>query len=70
MKALTYVKDRESLIAQYMKSKNLTRDEAKRDLLSILNGKEMKLTNNDPDWLHNYYNGMRSIIDNVSKLNP
>ena len=30
----------------------------------------MKLTDNDPDWLHNYYNGMRSIIDNVCKLNP
>ena len=48
-----------------MKSENLTADEAKRNLLAILNGKEMILKPSDPEWRAEYYNGMRHVLDSV-----
>ena len=66
----TYVNDRENLLSTYMKSENLTRDEAKRSLLEILNGKEMILKPSDLEWLAEYYNGMRDVLDRVCELNP
>ena len=48
-----------------MKSENLTGDEAKRNLLAILNGKEMILKPSDPEWRAEYYNGKRRILDSV-----
>ena len=66
----TYVNDRENLLARYMKSENLTRDEAKKNLLANLNGREVTLKDTDPDWFVDYYNGMRSVIDKVCELNP
>ena len=53
-----------------MKSENLTRDEAKRNLLAIFNGKEMVLNPSDPEWLAEYYNGMRHVLDRVFELYP
>ena len=61
----TYVKDRENLLSKCMKSENLTGDEAKRNLLAILNGKEMILKPSVPEWRAEYYNGMRHVLDSV-----
>lgn len=61
----TYVNDLENLLSKYMKSENLTGDEAKRNLLAILNGKEMILKPSVPEWRAEYYNGMRHVLDSV-----
>ena len=53
-----------------MKSENLSRDEAKKNLLAILNGREETLKDKDPVWFVDYYNGMRTVIDKVCELNP
>ena len=61
----TYVNDHENLLSKYIKLENLTEDEAKRNLLAILNGKEMILKPSDPEWHAEYYNGMRHVLDSV-----
>ena len=65
-----YVNDRENLLSKYMESKKLTRDEAKKDLLTILNGREIELKLDDPEWFVEYYNGMRHVLNRVCELNP
>ena len=64
-----YIENRDELLAQYMKLKEVDRDDAKKDLLAILNGREQSVENY-PNWFVEYYNGMRSIIDKVCELNP
>ena len=66
----TYVNDRENLLAKYMKSENLTRDDTKQSLLAILNGKEMNLKDTDTEWFVEYYNSMKDVLDIVCELNP
>ena len=64
-----YVNIRENLLAKYMELENLTRDDAKRSLLAILNGKEMNLKDKDPAWFVVYYNSMIDVLDIVCELN-
>ena len=46
------------------------RDDAKKFLLAIMNGKQINLQPGDPPWLISYYTGMRNIIRAVVQLNP
>ena len=55
---------------KYIKSRDITRDEAKKFLLAIMNGKQINLQPGDPPWLISYYAGMRNIIRAVVQLNP
>ena len=65
-----YIKSREPMLQDLMNCRRITRDEAKRFLLAIMNGKQINLQQGDPVWLNSYYTGMRNIINAVVKLNP
>ena len=53
-----------------MNCRHITRDEANKFLLAIMNGKQINLQPDDPSWLISYYIGMRNIISAVVQLNP
>ncbi|MEW8548359.1 MAG: hypothetical protein AB2693_33055, partial [Candidatus Thiodiazotropha sp.] len=65
-----YISNREEMLAEYMKKNNTSRDEAKKTLLAIINGKEIHLSQDDPDWLVSYYRDMQGILEKVCELNP
>ena len=65
-----YINNREELMKQYMELNKVSRDDAKKDLLAIINGREVNIKQEDPEWFGEYYNGMRTIIDSVCLLNP
>ena len=65
-----YIKSREPMLQALMNCRRITRDEAKKFLLAIMNGKQINLQQGDPLWLNSYYTGMRNIINAVVKLNP
>ena len=65
-----YIKHRDSMLQDLMKNRGITRDEAKKILLAIMNGKQENLQPDDPRWFIDYYTGMRSIINAVVQLNP
>ena len=53
-----------------MNCRRITRDEAKKPLLAIMNGKQTNLQPDDPPWVIDYYTGMRNITSAVVQLNP
>ena len=53
-----------------MNRRRISRDEAKKFLLAIMNGKQIKLQPDDPPWLISYYIGMRNFISAVVQLKP
>ena len=52
-----------------MNCRRITRDETKKFLLAIMNGKQINLQQGDPLWLNSYYTGIRNIINAVVELN-
>ena len=65
-----YIKSREPMLQDLVNCRHITRDEAKKFLLAIMNGKQINLQPGDSPWLINYYAGMRNIIRAVVQLNP
>ena len=65
-----YIKSREPMLQDLVNCRHITRDEAKKFLLAIMNGKQINLQPGDPPWLISYYAGMRNIIRAVVQLNP
>ena len=65
-----YIKRREPMLQDLMNCRRITRDEAKKLLLAIMNGKQINLQPDDPPWLISYYNGMRNIKSAFVQLNP
>ena len=65
-----YIKSREPMLQDLVNCRHITRDEAKKFLLAIMNGKQINLQPGDPSWLISYYAGMRNIIRAVVQLNP
>ena len=65
-----YIKSRESMLQDLVNCRHITRDEAKKFLLAIMNGKQINLQPGDPPWLISYYAGMRNIIRAVVQLSP
>ena len=65
-----YIKRREPMLQDLMNCRRITRDEAKKLLLAIVNGKQINLQPDDPPWLISYYIRMRNIISAVVQLNP
>ena len=65
-----YIKSREPMLQDLVNCRHITRDEAKKFLLAIMNGKQINLQPGDPPWLISYYTGMRNIIRAVVQLNP
>ena len=65
-----YIKSREPMLQDLMNCHRITRDEAKKLLLAIMNGKQINLQPDDPPWLIGYYTGIRNIISAVVQLNP
>ena len=58
------------MLQDQIKCRRITRDEAKKFLLAIMNGKLINLQQGDPQLFNSYYTGMRNIINAVVKLNP
>ena len=52
-----------------MNCRQITRDEAKKFLLAIMNGEQINQQPDDPPWLISYYTGIRNIISAVVQLN-
>ena len=65
-----YIKSREPILQDLVNCRHITRDDAKKFLLAIMNGKQINLQPGDPPWLISYYVGMRNIIRAVVQLNP
>ena len=67
-----YIAEREELIGEFMKKRNVLRDEAKATILAVLNGKYIspEYLLNYPDWFQNYYKQIQGVIVEVCKLNP
>ena len=65
-----YIQSREPMLQDLMNCRRICREEAKKFLLVIMNGKQINLQQGDPLWLNSYYTGMRNIINAVVKLNP
>ena len=65
-----HIKRREPILQDLVNRRRISRDEAKKLLLAIMNGKQMNLQPDDPPWLISYYIGMRNIISAVVQLNP
>ena len=65
-----YIKSREPMLQDLVNCRHITRDEAKKFLLAIMNGKQINLQPGDPPWLISYYAGMRNIIRAVVQLSP
>ena len=65
-----YIKSREPMLQDLVNCRHITRDEAKKFLLAIMNEKQINLQPGDPPWLISYYAGMRNIIRAVVQLNP
>ena len=65
-----YIKSREPMLQDLVNRRHITRGEAKKFLLAIMNGKQINLQSDDPPWLISYYIGMRNIISAVVQLNP
>ena len=65
-----YIKSREPMLQDLVNCRHITRDEAKKFLLAIMNGKQINLQPGDLPWLIGYYAGMRNIIRAVVQLNP
>ena len=65
-----YIKSREPMLQDLVNCRHITRDEAKKFLLAIMNGKQINLQPGDPPWLISYYAGMCNIIRAVVQLNP
>ena len=65
-----YIKSREPMLQDLVNCRHITRDEANKFLLAIMNGKQINLQPGDPPWLISYYAGMRNIIRAVVQLNP
>ena len=65
-----YIKSRKPMWQDLVNRRHITRDEAKKFLLAIMNGKQINLQPDDPSWLISYYIGMRNIISAVVQLNP
>ena len=57
-----YIKSREPMSQDLVNCRHITRDEAKKFLLAIMNGKQINLQPGDPPWLISYYAGMRNNI--------
>ena len=64
-----YIKSREPMLQDLVNCRHITRDEAKKFSLAIMNGKQINLQPSDPPWLIGYYIGMRNIISAVVQLN-
>ena len=45
-----YIKSRESMLQDLVNCRHITRDEAKKFLLAIMNGKQINLQPGDPPW--------------------
>ena len=58
------------MLQDLVNCRHITRDETKKFLLAIMNGKQINLQPGDPQWLICYYAGMRNIIKAVVQLNP
>ena len=65
-----YIKSREPMLQDLVNCRHITRDEVKKFLLAVMNGKQINLQPDDPPWLISYYIGMRNIISGVVQLNP
>ena len=63
-----YINHKTKYLADLMKSRRLSRDEAKTQLLAILNGRKKKLEPEHPEWFESYYNGMRHKMTALIEL--
>ena len=69
---LKYCNTREPMLQSLMKDMNVDREEAKRDLICVINGQARKprLLSKYPQWYQDFYNGMEVIIEAVCKREP
>ena len=63
-----YINHGEEYLADLMRCRRLSRDEAKLQLLAILNGRKKKLEPEHPEWFESYYNGMRHKMTALIEL--
>ena len=60
-----YIKRYDPMLQDLINCCHINRNEAKKMLLEIMNGKQITLQPDDPPWISDYYTGMRNIISAV-----
>ena len=53
-----------------MDLRSKTRDEVKAHFLAIINGRVVKIKEDDPEWFKKFYKGTRKIMRKIIELNP
>ena len=67
-----YINNREECLKEICEVAGIKRDDAKKDLLAIINGRKKtdKQVLNYPEWYINYYNNIQEIKEEVMRLEP
>jgi len=63
-----YITHRDEYISNYMKQYDMSRYDVKTHILDILNGREVKLDQDCPEWYRNFYMGMRHIFRKIVEI--